>query len=294
MAGKYEFTKLTVHDGAYLMTTTSTTKPNFDRSQFDLKDNHNPYTAPEVLFDEKFNAQYFSEETSKADVFSLGVLLIELIYHVQEEDFRKFQTFNVTKDENKRKRMIYDMINTFEKTPETKNLITLVLTMTEWNSDERSNLIKSIQDLGILLTGSREIKKGETIRFYNTMEKEMAPNKNGYIKSAMVRPYLKINDTDDLLKANLKPDENIREVELFFWNKHIKDKELVKISKGLGAIKSIEILRADFGNYPEITNYGLSYLLETLQKFNLKQLSFSVGASEVHATKNINDKMIIN
>ena len=186
------------------------------------------------------------------------------------------------------------MINTFEKTPETKNLITLVLTMTEWNSDERSNLTKSIQDLGILLTGSREIKKGETIRFYNTMEKEMAPNKNGYIKSAMVRPYLKINDTDDLHKANLKPDENIREVELFFWNKHIKDKELVKISKGLGAIKSIEILRADFGNYPEITNYGLSYLLETLQKFNLKQLSFSVGASEVHATKNINDKMIIN
>jgi len=80
---------------------------------------------------------------------------------------------------------------------------------------------------------------------------------------------------------------------LFFWNKHIRDKELIALSKGLSAISKIECLKADFGNYPEITNYGVSYFLETLKKFNLKRFSFSVGTSEVHSTKNINDKMII-
>lgn len=293
MAGKYEFTKLTVHDGGFLMTTTSTTKPNFDKSEFDQNEKHNPYIAPEVLFDERFNALIFNEEFSKADVFSIGILLIELVYRLHEEDFRKFHKFNITRDGEKRKKMIYDMIMVFEKEPETKDLITLLLTMIEWNFEERHLLNKVMQDQSILLTGSKEQKKGETMRFYNTMQKEMAPTKNGFLKPSLIRPHLKINDINDLIKANLKNDENIKEVELFFWNKHIKDKELITISKGLKAISQIEYLRADFGNYPEITNYGLSYFLETLQKFNLKHFSFSVGTSEVHTTRNINDKMII-
>jgi serine/threonine protein kinase len=70
MSGKYEFTKLTVHDGGNLHTTTSTTKPDFSSQGLDAKLKHSPYIAPEIFFDEKFTASLFSEEFSKADVFS--------------------------------------------------------------------------------------------------------------------------------------------------------------------------------------------------------------------------------
>lgn len=164
--------------------------------------------------------------------------------------------------------------------------------MIEFNPEERPLVIKWQQDISIIMTGSKDVKKGEAVRFFNTT-KMIAPNKNGYMKTSEVRPYLKIHDVEDFKNANIKADECINEVELFFWNKHIKDKDFVQLSKGLRAIKYIDTLRADFGNYPEITNYGMSYFFETLQKFNLRKLSLSVGTSELYSSRHINDNMVI-
>ena len=164
--------------------------------------------------------------------------------------------------------------------------------MIEFNPEERPLMTKWHQDINIIMTGNKDHKKGETVRFFNTT-KDIAPNHNGYMKTSEVRPYLKIHDVEEFKNANIKADECIHEVELFFWNKHIKDKELVQLSKGLRAIKSIHTLRADFGNYPEITNYGMSYFFETLKTFNLKKLSMSVGTSELYSSRHVDDVMMI-
>jgi hypothetical protein len=221
------------------------------------------------------------------------MLLVHLVSKVNGVDFDQFKRYNITRDEGKRNRVLYEIIKMFEMSENSKAIIPILLTMIQVNPDKRHLLTKVVQDFNIQLFGAKDsLRKGETLRFFS-MTKEVAPNKHGYLKATVVRPHLRIHDIDDLIAANIKPGEQIKEVELFFWNKHIRDKELILLSKGLNSIHSIESLKADFGNYPEITNYGLSYFLDTLKKFKLKKFSFSVGTSEVNSTKNINDKMII-
>lgn len=263
MMGKYEFTKLTVHDGGNLRTTTSTTKPDFCGKGLDRGMGDSPYVAPEVWGDDKFCASLFSEELSKADVFSLGMLMVHLVAKVNGVDFDQYKRYNVVKDEGKRNRILYEIIKMFEMEENSKAFIPILLTMIQVNPEERHLLSKVMQDFNIHLFGSKDsLKKGETLRFYG-MTKEVAPTKHGYLKATVVRPHLRIHDISDLIAANIRNDEQIKEVELFFWNKHIRDKELITLSKGLNSIHSIESLKADFGNYPEITNYGLSYFLDT-------------------------------
>ena len=62
---------------------------------------HNPYIAPEVFTDERFNASLFSEEFSKADVFSLGMLMVHLVCAMYGENFARFAKYNVIQDAQK-------------------------------------------------------------------------------------------------------------------------------------------------------------------------------------------------
>lgn len=78
------------------------------------KGNSCPFESPEVVVT-GFNPTDFSDMMTKADVYSLGMLLLRLICYVTKEDFERFAGINQIKDQAKYLQVLTEIINLCEK-----------------------------------------------------------------------------------------------------------------------------------------------------------------------------------
>lgn len=99
-----------------------------------------PYESPEVL-EKGFSPTDFSDMMTKADVFSLGMLMLRLICYVTKESFERFSGLNQTTDSIKYNQTLTDIINLCEKYQQTK-IAQILVQMLDKDINERLHIDK--------------------------------------------------------------------------------------------------------------------------------------------------------
>lgn len=121
-------------------------KTGAKQNQIRLKSHEvSPYESPEVV-DSGFSPTDFSDMMTKADVFSLGMLLLRLVCYVTNEDFDRFSGLNQISDSAKYTSVLSEIINFCEKLQQPK-IAQILVQMLDKDINERLHIDKLLQIL---------------------------------------------------------------------------------------------------------------------------------------------------